>query len=94
MVMLKGIFLSLLISSYVSSSLVEEEENTVDWSEFNDLTHLSLEYESIKSLKGIERLGKSLTSLNLKGNQIEDIDPIGHLTKLTYLDLSNNKIGN
>ena len=60
------------------------------------VTYLNgLSYAGITSLKSGDFSGLfNLTSLDLNGNSISDISPLGDLTNLTSLSLSSNSISN
>lgn len=49
--------------------------------------------KGIKNLKGLEAC-RSLASLDLAGNEIEDLAPLTDLKKIQYLELGKNKIQN
>ena len=55
------------------------------------LTRLDAEEQNIKSLDGLE-YATALDTLNLWGNEIEDISPLSGLTNLTFLKLGDNQI--
>jgi len=57
----------------------------------DDILHCVLRQNALDNLKGLEILTK-VQKLDLYLNQIEDIDHIGDLTTLTWLDLSFNSI--
>ena len=58
---------------------------------FQTITELDCHSFSIKSIEGINHL-PNLTTLNLAGNEISDINPLKALYKLEYLDLEKNKL--
>ena len=55
------------------------------------LTRLDAEEQNIKSLDGLE-YATALDTLNLWGNEIEDLGPLSGLTNLTFLKLGDNQI--
>jgi Leucine-rich repeat (LRR) protein len=52
---------------------------------------LDLSNRDIESIAGIEHF-RNLEVLNLRGNKLANISPLGSLTKLRSLDLANNRI--
>ena len=55
------------------------------------ITHLDASGQDISNLRGIENL-RRLVAVELQDNKIEDLAPLGELSKLTELNLSNNGI--
>ncbi len=62
--------------------------------DFPKLTSLRLDNNQISSLENISTLSGSLTSLDLSGNKIENIDEIGSCIELYSLDISDNNVKN
>ena len=55
------------------------------------LTRLDAEEQNIKSLDGLEH-ATALDTLNLLGNEIEDVSPLSDLINLTFLRLGDNQV--
>ena len=55
-----------------------------------NITRLLCEQAGISSIEGLGQL-RSLSSLSLRGNSIDDVYPLAGLKQLKNLDLSNNK---
>lgn len=59
---------------------------------FEHLENLYLQYNKISEIgRGLE-MNVNLVFIALHNNQIKNIEGLGHLKKLAYLDLSNNLI--
>ncbi|MCJ8267900.1 MAG: leucine-rich repeat domain-containing protein, partial [Psychrosphaera sp.] len=72
-------------------SCVLEHAQTNSWETTEQVTKLTCHDRNIVTLEGIEHFD-NLKSLNLILNDIEDISPLGGLTKLTGLGLFDNKV--
>jgi len=73
-----------------------DEDNTIEiyQNELDNIKELVIENSKISDLSGIENF-KELTNLDLSGNSLTEnssLEKLNLLTKLVYLDLSNNQI--
>jgi Leucine-rich repeat (LRR) protein len=102
---LLGLFLLLIVSN-INSSGIEFSDPNLEWaireklnqpnipithSALLTITELDASNCGITNLEGIEYLNK-LASINLAGNQIDDVTPLSSLEMLTYINLENNHI--
>lgn len=92
--MAKAIYIALEANAFPKNyQYLEGTKLPISQEVLNNKTQLTLqtkESERITNIEGIEKFA-NLTDLKLANNLIEDISPIGNLTKLTSLDLSLNE---
>lgn len=70
---------------------LKKSEGPLTTDDLASLTRLDAEEQNIKSLDGLE-YATALDTLNLLGNEIEDIRPLSDLTNLTFLRLGDNQV--
>ena len=75
---------------YIGAQFDTDGDNALSTDEIAEATYISVEWNSISSLEGIEYLTE-LTSLYCNGNDLTMLD-LSSNTKLTILDCSNNNI--
>ena len=75
---------------YIGAQFDTDGDNALSTDEIAEATYISVEWNSISSLEGIEYLTE-LTSLYCAGNDLTTLD-LSFNTKLTILDCSNNNI--
>ncbi|MDE0634900.1 MAG: leucine-rich repeat domain-containing protein [Candidatus Poribacteria bacterium] len=79
------------LAAAIRKNLGLRSNELIPQSKLGKLETLSAPQKDIKDLTGLEK-AKSLTALELYGNQINDISPLAGLTNLTKLTLSGNQI--
>ena len=70
---------------------LKKPEGPLTADDLASLTRIDVEEQSIKSLAGLE-YATALDTLNLWGNEIEDVSPLSDLTNLTFLKLGDNQV--
>ena len=78
------------LKAVINKKLGKNEKADITQSQLESLTYLSVWFEDVKSIEGLQYC-INLVDLNLTGNDIEDISPLGSCRKLKELDLSRNE---